>query len=85
MEMPEVFIVAPRESFKAVLKEYKKSSASDLNDRAHLERWIDDDRTEQVWDEIQCAARSKNPWLPGVLATATFAFRGPHQSSSAAQ
>jgi len=59
-----VLTVAARESFKAVLREYKKSSASGSNDRAHLQRWIDDDRTEQVWDTIQCAVRSNNLWLP---------------------
>jgi hypothetical protein len=62
--MPKVLTVAVRESFKAVLREYKKSSASGSDDRAHLQRWIDDDRAEQVWDEIQCAVRSNNLWLP---------------------
>jgi hypothetical protein len=57
--MPKVLTVAARESFKAVLREYKKSSASGSNDRAHLQRWIDDDRTEQVWDTIQ-----RDLWLP---------------------
>ena len=62
--MPKVLTVAARESFKAVLREYKKSSASSLNDRAHLQRWIDDDRAEQVWDRIRSAVRSNNLWLP---------------------
>jgi hypothetical protein len=62
--MPKVPSVAARESFKAVLREYKKSSASGLNDRAHLQRWIDDDRAEQVWDKIKCAVHSRNLWLP---------------------
>ena len=62
--MPKVLTVAARESFKAVLREYKKSSASGSDDRAHLQRWIDDDRAEQVWDEIRCAVRSNNLWLP---------------------
>jgi hypothetical protein len=62
--MPKVLTVAARESFNAVLREYKKSSASGSDDRAHLERWINDDRAEQVWDKIQCAARSNNAWLP---------------------
>lgn len=70
--MPKVLIVAARASFKAVLREYKKSSAADLDDRDHLQRWIDDDRTEQVWNEIQHAARSKNPWLPPKTFTETF-------------
>jgi hypothetical protein len=62
--MPKVLTVAARESFNAVLKEYKKSSASGSDDRAHLERWINDNRAEQVWDKIQCAARRNNAWLP---------------------
>ena len=60
----KVLIVATRESFKAVLREYEKSFGLGSDDRDHLQRWIDDDRTEQVWAEIQDAARSKNPWLP---------------------
>jgi hypothetical protein len=64
--MSRVLIVAARESFKTSLREYKKSFALGSDDRHHLQRWIDDDRTEQVWAEIQYAARSKNPWLPRV-------------------
>jgi hypothetical protein len=56
--------VAARESFNAVLREYKKSSASGSDDRAHLARWINDARAEQVWDKIQCAVRSNNLRLP---------------------
>jgi hypothetical protein len=62
--MPKVLTVAARESFKAVLREYKKSSAWSSDDRAHLQRWINDERAEQVWDKIRCAARSNNLWLP---------------------
>ena len=62
--MPKVLTVAARESFKAVLREYKKSLAWGSDDRAHLQRWINDDRAEQVWDKIQCAVRSNNLWLP---------------------
>jgi hypothetical protein len=74
--MPKVLTVAARQSFKAALREYKKSSASGSDDRAHLQRWIDDDRTEQVWDKIQCAARSNNLWLPPkILITDILAAR----------
>jgi hypothetical protein len=62
--MPKVLTVSARESFNVALREYKKSSASDSDDRAHLQRWINDARAEQVWDKIQCAARSNNLWLP---------------------
>ena len=60
----KVLIVATRESFKAVLREYKKSFGLGSDDRAHLQRWIDDDRAEQIWDTIHCAARSNSLWLP---------------------
>jgi hypothetical protein len=63
-KMPRFLPWLQRESFKAVLREYKKSSASDSDDRAYLQRWVDDDRAEQVWDKIQCAARSNHRWLP---------------------
>jgi hypothetical protein len=65
-KMPKVFLpwLLHVNHFKAVLTEYKKSSASGSEDRAHLQRWIDDDRAEQVWDEIQCAVRNNNLWLP---------------------
>ena len=56
--------VAPRESFNTALREYKKSSAWSSDDRAHLQRWMDDHRAKQVWDNIQCAARSNNLWFP---------------------
>jgi hypothetical protein len=59
-----VATVAARESFNAVLGEYKKSSASGSDDRAHLQRWTNDDRAEQVWDKIQCAVRGNKLWLP---------------------
>src|SRR5262245_64809051 len=62
--MPKVLSVAARESLNAVLREYKQSSASGSDDRAHLQRWIKDDRAEQVWDKIQRAVRSNNLWLP---------------------
>jgi hypothetical protein len=62
--MPKVLTVPARESFNVALREYKKSSASDSDDRAHLQRWINDARAEQVWDTIQCAVRSNNLRLP---------------------
>ena len=37
--------MATRESFKAALREYKKSSALSSDDHAHLQRWEEDDRT----------------------------------------
>jgi hypothetical protein len=62
--MPKVLTVPARESFNVALREYKKSSASDSDDRAHLQRWINDARAEHVWDKIQCAIRSNNLRLP---------------------
>jgi hypothetical protein len=62
-EMPKVRTVATREPFKAVLREYEKSSSSS-DDRAHLQRWADDDRAEEVWDKIERAAQENNVRLP---------------------
>ena len=63
-EMPKVRTVATRESFKSALKrEYEKSSPSS-DDRAHLQRWADDDRAEEVWDKIERAAQENNVRLP---------------------
>jgi hypothetical protein len=64
LRTPKVLTVAARESFKTALREYKKSFALGSDDRAHLQRWIDDDRTEQVWDTIQRDVRSNNRRLP---------------------
>jgi hypothetical protein len=64
LQMPKVLTVAAREPFNTALREYKKSPAWGSDDRAHLQRWIDDGRAEQVWDKIQCAVRSNNLWLP---------------------
>jgi hypothetical protein len=67
--MPKVLTVPARESFDAALKEYKRSPAWGSDDRAHLQRWINDDRAEaeKVWDNIQCAARSNNLWFPAKI------------------
>ena len=62
-EMPKVHTVATREPFKAVLREYEKSSPSS-DDRAHLRSWADDDRAEQVWQKIKRAAQENNVPLP---------------------
>jgi len=68
--------VAARESFNTALREYKKSSAWSSDDRAHLQRWMDDPRAEQVWDNIECAARSNNLWFPArIFITDTLAAR----------
>jgi hypothetical protein len=62
-EMPKVRTVATREPFKAVLREYEKSSPSS-DDRAHLQRWADDDRAGEVWHKIERAAQKNNVKLP---------------------
>ena len=59
-------------SFKAVLAEYPRTphpvdgslpclSPTDL---AHLKRWADDDRADEVWNVINCAVRSGGRLLP---------------------
>jgi hypothetical protein len=62
--------MAARESFNAVLREHKKCLDLGSDVRAHLQRWINDDRAEQIWEKIQSAARSNDLWLPpGTLIT----------------
>ena len=55
--------MATRVSFKAVLREREKSCPSS-DDRAHLQRWADDDRAEEVWHKIERAAHNNKLWLP---------------------
>jgi hypothetical protein len=46
------------------LKNYESSEAGDDPDRrAHLQRWRDDDRGEEVWREINCAAQKSGVLL----------------------
>jgi hypothetical protein len=74
--MTKAVSVAARESFNAVLREYKKCPDLGSDDRAHLQRWINDDRAEQVWDKIQSAARSNDLWFPpGTFITETLGAR----------
>jgi hypothetical protein len=60
LRTPKVLTVAARESFKTALREYQKSFALGSDDRAHLQRWMDDERAEQVWDTIKRGVRSNN-------------------------
>jgi hypothetical protein len=62
-EMPKGHTVATRVSFTAVLRECEKSCPSS-DDRAHLQRWADDDRAEEVWHKIERAAQRNNVKLP---------------------
>jgi hypothetical protein len=55
-------VPTPR-SFKAVLRKYEQSSPSS-DDRAHLQRWADHDRAEEVWHKIERAAQKNNVPLP---------------------
>jgi hypothetical protein len=61
--MPKGHTVATRVSFKAVLRECEKSCPSS-DDRAHLQRWADDDRVEEVWHKIERAAHNNKLRLP---------------------
>jgi hypothetical protein len=62
-EMPKGHAVAKRVSFTAVLRECEKSCPSP-DDRAHLQRWADDDRAEEVWHKIERAAQNNKLQLP---------------------
>jgi hypothetical protein len=84
-EMPKVHTVATREPFKAVLREeYEKSSPSSY-DRAHLRRWADDDRADEVWHKIERAAYNNKVWIPakyfisGILAARRVAMAIGHR------
>jgi hypothetical protein len=62
-EMPKGHSVAARVSFKAVLRKCEESYPSS-DDRAHLQRWADDDRAEEVWRKIERAAWNNKLRLP---------------------
>jgi hypothetical protein len=62
-EMPKGHTVATRVSFKDVLRECEESGPSS-DDRAHLQRWADDDRAEEVWHKIERAAQNNKLRLP---------------------
>jgi hypothetical protein len=50
------------------LKNYESSEAGgDPDRRAHLQRWRDDDRAEEVWREINRAAQDNGKVLPAVV------------------
>ena len=50
-------------TFKLELKNYKRPRSSAI--KAHLQRWLDDDRTEAVWTKVNKAAGEK--LTPGEL------------------
>jgi hypothetical protein len=62
-EMPKGACGGRTGSFKAVLRECEESYPSS-DDRAHLQRWADDDRAEEVWHKIERAAQNNKLWLP---------------------
>jgi hypothetical protein len=62
-EMPKGHTVATRVSFKDVLRKCEESGPSS-DDRAHLQRWADDDRAEEVWHKIERAAQNNKLRLP---------------------
>ena len=58
-------------SFRAALAAYATTPDSTGTllhltkaDRKHLERWADDDRTDEIWDSIKCATRQHWLMLP---------------------
>ena len=51
-------------SFKSALKSYKESFGLSPDDAAHIQRWAEDDRTEEVWRKIETAVQQKNITLP---------------------
>ncbi len=62
----------PSASFKAELDSFKKESTSTLTpaDLAHLKRWAEDDRADEVWNKI-----SRKAWKRGIPLYASFFIR----------
>lgn len=59
------------ESFKAALISYAETPGLTPKDRAHLQRWSDDDRADEVWQTIDCAAHKllpRNVFITEILA-----------------
>lgn len=60
------------ESFKTVLAEYPRTPhpadgslpSLSLTDLAHLKRWGEDERADEVWNTVEHAARSRGMQLP---------------------
>ena len=46
------------ESIKAALAAYSKTPGLTREDRAHLQRWSEDDRADEEWQIIDCAYRA---------------------------
>jgi len=63
-------------SFKAALNSYTESPGLSSDDHAHLQRWADDDRAEEVWQIIERAAQvNKTPLPAGVFIREILAAR----------
>jgi hypothetical protein len=56
-------VLTPK-SFRAVLRSFEESSALGSDHRAHVRRWADDNRAEELWNKIKRAAQKNNVWLP---------------------
>jgi hypothetical protein len=52
------------DSFAAALTSYAESPSLSLAHRAHVKRWSDDDRAEEVWNVIDRAAQECGRVLP---------------------
>jgi hypothetical protein len=77
-------VLTPK-SFKAVLRSFEESSDLGSDDRAHVRRWADDNRAEELWNKIKRAAQNNNLWLPAkyfiqeILAARRVAMRIGHR------
>jgi hypothetical protein len=56
-------VLTPK-SFKAVLRSFEESSDLGSDNRAHIRRWADDNRAEELWNKIKRAAQKNNLLLP---------------------
>jgi hypothetical protein len=72
----EVKLHGIRPSFKVALELCAQSYKVDPEDDAHLRRWRDDDRAEQVWVEIRSAVEKRHLIFPaGFFIVQTLASR----------
>lgn len=64
------------EPFKAALVSYMQGPSLTSEDRAHLQRWFDDDRANEEWQTIDRTAREHRlPLIPNVFIREILAIR----------
>jgi hypothetical protein len=62
--MTKMQSVVKPQSFRTVVQEYESVHGGTHDDRAHLRRWADDKRADEVWQKIAGAAQTNGLVLP---------------------